>query len=376
MANKAYKYRIYPTAEQQILFEKTFGCCRFVYNQILSYREERYKGEGKSVSKIECNNYCNRELKNQYEWLREVDCYALVNAVFNVDAAYRSFFKKQGGYPRFKSKHRSRRSYTTNISGHNIRVMENSVRLPKAGMVKAKIHRQAPEGWAVKAATVSQDGDGKYYCSVLYEYEAEVKPVAVHEEKVIGMDYKTSCLYADSNGDFANMPKYYKQSSERLAKKQRKLKHKTIGSQNYRKAQQRIAKLQKHTANQRKDFLHKKSAEIANQYDMVCIEDISIKEQMQSRKFRAFHRSTLDNGWNMFTVLLAYKLADRGKRLVKVDKGYPSSQICSDCGAVNPALSDDRVRKWTCPVCGAIHNRDINAAKNIKNEGYRLYIAA
>ena len=373
MANKAYKYRIYPSAEQKVLFEKTFGCCRFVYNQILAYRKEKYESEGKSMSKIDCNNYCTRELKNRYEWLREVDKFALTNAVYNADTAYQRFFKKQGKYPKFKSKHRSRKSYTTNITGNNICVYDDTIKLPKAGRVKAKIHRRVPEGWKLKSATVSQDPDGKYYCSVLYEYEQATVPVSVDQDHIIGLDYKASSLYVDSNGYSADMPKYYKASMEKLAKKQRRLRHMIVGSNNYHKAQQRIAKLHKHTANQRKDFLHKLSNEIANRYDMVCIEDISIQEQLQERKYHAFRRSTLDNGWYGFTVMLSYKLEDRGKRLIKIDKDFPSSQMCSQCGEINPAVSDDSIRNWTCTVCGTVHNRDINAAVNIRNEGYRLY---
>ena len=314
-------------------------------------------------------------LKKEYKWLCEVDKFALTNAIYNMDAAFQKFFKEHTGYPKFKSKHESKKSYTTNFTNNNICVFENRIKLPKIKTVKAVIHRTPPDGWKLKSATISQDPDGKYYCSVLYEYGADIQPVDVRENHVIGLDYKTSCLFMDSNGYSADMPKYYGDSSRNLAKKQRILSSKEVGSNNYRKAQRKLAKLHKHIANQRKDFLHKKSTEIANQYDLACIEDISIKEQIQNREYREFRKSTLDNGWYMFTVMMDYKLKDRGKKLIKVSKEYPSTKTCSCCGYVNDEIDNDSIRHWICPVCRTYHDRDVNAAVNIKNEGYRMYLA-
>ena len=295
--NKAVKYRIYPTQEQAVLLHKTFGCCRFVYNQMLTVQTKRYQDGEAYLSKFDAFQYMTANLKKEFTWLKEVDSQSLMNSVFSLDHAFMRFFRKQGKFPRYKSRKNGRYSYTTNCTNQNVVVGEYHIKLPKLGKVKAKIHRTVPEDWKLKSATISCDSTGAYYCSVLYEYEAEIQPVTAKEENVIGLDYKTSCLYADSNGNTADMPKYYKKSHSRLARAQRKLRNKTKGSRNYRKQMKKCNKIQKHIADQRKDFLHKKSAEITNQYDLVCIEDLSIREQLKGRKYRNFRKSTLDNGW-------------------------------------------------------------------------------
>lgn len=376
MANKAYKYRIYPNSEQQTQFAKTFGCVRFVYNKCLDEQKRRYAAGEKHASRFELSSYNTRTLKAEYPFLREVDKFALSNAAFHLCDAYDRMFARQGGHPNYKSKHKSRASYTTNFTNGNIDVLNEGIKLPKVGVVKAKMHRVAPDTWRLKSAAVSQDSDGRYYVSVLYEYDAVVQELPVSEDTALGLDFKVSGLYADSNGDFADMPKWYKDSSAKLARKQRRLKHKKIGSNNYRKAQKKVAKLHKHVSNQRNDFLHKKSAAIAKQYDTVCIEDISVKQLVSERTFRNYRKSVLDNGWCKFTAMLDYKLRDKGDRLVKVDKHFSSSRLCSVCGELNPEVTDDRMRRWACPHCGATHDRDVNAAINIKREGLRMLEAS
>lgn len=367
----AFKFRIFPTKEQEILLNKTFGCCRFVYNRMIEVQKERFEQNQKHLSKFEASSFYTRELKPKYSFLYEVDKYSLNNAIFNLENAYSKFFKKTGNYPQFKSK-RSKQSYTTNRSGNNIRFENGCLVLPKVRAVKIKQHRQIPDNYKLKSVTVSKTGTDKYYASVLFEYEQDIQSVTIDKDKVLGLDFKTSCLYADSEGCLADMPKYYKKMQKKRIREQRKLSKKKQNSNNFYKQKAKAAKVEEKVRNQRNDFLHKRSTQIANEYDLVCVEDLSVKDILQSRKYKNFHKSVLDCGWYNFTQMLSYKLARRGKKLIKVDKSFPSTQLCSVCGKQNTLLSDDSIRKWDCPVCGTHHNRDINAAINIKNEGLRM----
>ncbi|MCQ2518691.1 MAG: transposase [Lachnospiraceae bacterium] len=368
--NRAYRYRIYPNSEQKEQLEKTFGCCRYVYNTVLDLHKKRHDAGEKYLTKINANNWCNRELKAENPWLREVDKFALTNTIFALDTGFQKFFDKTGGYPRFKSKKKSKKSYTTNCTNNNIRVSNNSIRLPKLGEVKAVIHREAGKDWVLKSATVTEEHDGTFYCSVLYEIEKKIeKEVKNDLQKVIGLDYKSDGLYMNSEGRVCGSPKYYRKSMEILAKRQRGLKNKVVGSNNYYKQQKKVAKLHRHTANQRKDFLHKESLSIAKTYDIVCVEDLNMRAM--SNKGFGNGRATLDNGYGMFVNMLEYKLSEMGKHLVKVDKWYASSQICSKCGRKHSMGIN--IRTYRCE-CGMIMNRDINAAINIRNEGIRVFI--
>ena len=367
----AFKFRIFPTKEQEILLNKTFGCCRFVYNRMIEVQKERFEQNQKHLSKFEASSFCTRELKPKYSFLYEVDKYSLNNAIFNLENAYSKFFKKTGNYPQFKSK-RSKQSYTTNRSGNNIRFENGCLVLPKVRAVKIKQHRQIPDNYKLKSVTVSKTGTDKYYASVLFEYEQDIQSVTIDKDKVLGLDFKTSCLYADSEGCLADMPKYYKKMQKKRIREQRKLSKKKQNSNNFYKQKAKAAKVEEKVRNQRNDFLHKRSTQIANEYDLVCVEDLSVKDILQSRKYKNFHKSVLDCGWYNFTQMLSYKLARRGKKLIKVDKSFPSTQLCSVCGKQNTLLSDDSIRKWDCPVCGTHHSRDVNAAINIKNEGLRM----
>ena len=376
MANKAFVYAIYPNSIQDEQCQKTFGCCRFVYNQMLTVHRDRYKAGEKRLSKMSANTYCNQHIKPDYPFLTEVDKFALTNAVFNLSDGYNRFFKHLGGLPKYKNKHKSKKSYTTNFTNGNIDVGDNYVKLPKLGKVKAKIHRLPNDNWVIKSATITQNRDDTYQVSVLFEYQEILPctPVAATEENTVGLDYKSDGLYVSSDGDVCGMPHYYRISAERLAKAQRKLKHMTIGSNNYNKQQKRIAKIHRHTANQRKDFLQKESTAITKRYPYICVEDLNMKAM--SNKGFGNGKATLDNGYGMFLKMLDYKLHDRGGCLVKVDKFFPSSQLCNCCGFRNPALKDLTIRHWDCPNCGTTNiDRDINAAQNIKKEGLRLLSA-
>ena len=276
---KAYKYRIYPNSEQRTQIAKTFGCCRFVYNQTLAYRKETYEKEKKSVSRTDCNNYCNRELKQAYDWLREVDKFSLTNAIYNMDYAYQKFFKKHAGYPKFKSKHGNHKSYTTNFTNGNIVAdfKDGKIKLPKLKQVKAKLHREF-EG-QIKSATVSQVPSGKYYVSILVETGHEELP---HTDKNTGLDLGIKDLCITSNGEKYKNPKTMKRYEKKLAKLQRQLAYKEKGSRNYDKQRRKIALCHEKMTNTRKDYLHKASREIISENQVIVSENLQIKNMVKT----------------------------------------------------------------------------------------------
>ena len=375
MENRAIKYRLYPTAEQIIFFSKTFGCCRKVYNLMLADKIRTYEETG-AFAKTTPAMY-----KKEYPFLKEVDSLALANVQLNLQRAFSNCFdrsrKKKNGFPKFKSAKRSRKSYTTNNQNGTVSITENGIRLPKIGIVKAVIHREPEKDWKIKSATISKDGDDRYYASVLFEFSNDKETCdKVNTANVIGLDYKSDGLYADDQGNIGTNHKYYRESHEKLAKEQRKLSRK-IGSKkgeeksaNYLKQLRRVNRVHRHISNQRLDNLHKKSTEIANQYDVVCVESLNMRA-MSNKKF-GNGKATLDNGYGMFVNMLEYKLKSRNKKLVKVDKWYPSSQICSCCGERRKLKLTERIYKCNC---GLEIDRDLNAAINIKREGLRMLMA-
>lgn len=362
MANKAYKYRLYPNKEQEILLAKTFGCVRFIYNKMLSDKIEHYK-----ETKEKLNN-TPAQYKKEFEWLKEVDSLALANAQMNLQTAYNNFFRSpKVGFPKFKSRKRNRFSYTTNNQNGTVSIKDGKLRLPKIGLVKIKLHRLIPEGQKIKSATITKTPSGKYYAAILVEYEQEIPYIELDKNKAIGLDYASHSFYVDSQGREADYPKFYRNAQEILAREQRKLSLMKYGSNNYLKQKIRVARFQEHISNQRTDWIHKLSTRLANEYDYICVEDINMQNMAQSLKLG---KSTNDNGFGMFRTILAYKLADRGKKLIKIDKWFPSSKMCRFCGNINHELTlSDRV--WTCE-CGQVLNRDENAAINIMNVGLSM----
>lgn len=371
--NKAIKFRIYPNEQQKILFAKTFGCCRKVYNLMLSDKIKSYEETGSFVSVTPA------KYKLEYPYLKEVDSLALANVQLHLQSAFRSHFdksrKKRNGFPKYKSAKHSKKSYTTNNQHGTVAIHDNSIRLPKVGDVKAVIHRIPDSNWFIKSATASLESDGKYYISVLFEFEETISNHVIDTSKAIGLDYASNGLYVDNNGNIGSNHKYYGESHNKLAKAQRRLSRMTgsrkneAKSSNYRKQLLKVNRIQRHIANQRKDNLHKISTEIANQYDVVCVESLNIRSM--SNKGFGNGKATLDNGYGMFLEMLAYKLNDRGKRFIKVDKWYPSSQICHCCGEIHPKMKDLRIRTMRCD-CGTVISRDQNAAINILSEGLRM----
>ena len=372
--NSAIKYRLYPTFEQKIMFAKTFGCCRKVYNLMLAEKIESYKTTGKFVAVTPA------KYKNDFPYLKEVDSLALANVQLNLQSAFKNHFdknrRKKTGFPKFKSAKHSRKSYTTNNQNGTVAIIDNRyIRLPKIGKIKAVIHRVPGTDWKLKSATVSCNSDGKYYVSVLFEYENSVSTYVVDENNAIGMDYASDGLYVDDKGNVGTNHKFYRESHKKLAKEQRRLSRKKGSrkgedkSHNYLKQQRKVNRIYTHIANQRKDNLHKISTEIANQYDIVCVESLNMRNMSNSGFGNG--KATLDNGYGMFLDMLDYKLANRGKYLVKVDKWYPSSQICHCCGKRHPEMKDLKIRTMRCE-CGCVMDRDRNAAMNIKKEGLRI----
>lgn len=365
LRNKAYKMRLYPNDEQIIMLEKTFGCVRFIYNKMLGDKITYYKENHKMLHNTPA------QYKIEYQFLKTCDSLALANAQLHVESSFKNFFRdpKHNGFPKFKSKKRSKKTYTTNNQNGTIYIDNGYIRLPKIGKIKVKQHRKLKEGSKIKNATVSQNASGEYYISVLVEYDNQVKP---HEiKKVIGLDFSMHELYVDSEGIKAEYPRYYRKAEVKLAREQRKLSKMKYGSNNYEKQRVIVAKQHEKVANKRKDFLHKQSRMIVNLYDAVCIEDLNMKSISGTLNFG---KSVSDNGWGMFARMLEYKLEDLGKILIKINKYYPSSQTCSVCEYQNKETKDLSLREWICPECGTQHNRDINAAENIKYAGIQMLL--
>lgn len=364
-AQRAYRFRLYPGREQEKLFHRTFGCCRFVYNRMLADKKAMYEETGKT-KRLTPAGY-----KKDFPWLKEVDSLALANVQLHLEAAFARFFEPgKNRYPRFKSKHRSRKSYTTNVVNGNITLEDGRLRLPKAGTVRIRQHRRIPEGYVLKSVTVSMEPSGKYYASLLYEYPARENqtPGADREDaKALGIDFAMRGMAVFSDGSRAEYPGYYRLAQERLARDQRRLSKCKKGSRNYEKQKRRVALRHEKIRNQRKDYLHKLSRDLADRYDAIAVEDIDM--QAMSRSLH-FGKSVADNSFGAFRTMLAYKLEEQGKSFVKVGRFFPSSKMCSRCGNVKKELRlDERVYRCSCGLC---MDRDLNAAVNIRDEGRRI----
>ena len=376
---KAYKFRIYPTEEQEIFFAKTFGCVRKVYNLMLNDRKKAYE-EVKNDPSKKMTFPTPAKYKKEFPFLKEVDSLALANAQLHLDKAYKNFFRdKSVGFPRFKSKKNPVQSYTTNNQKGTIALIDSKfIKLPKLkSLVRIKLHRQ-PKGM-IKSATISRHSSGKYYISLLCKEEISELPKT---NSAIGIDLGITDFAILSDGQKIDNHKFTSKMEKKLKREQRKLSRRALlakkkgiplsEAKNYQKQKRKVARLHEKVMNQRTDFLNKLSTEIIKNHDIICIEDLNVKGMLRNHKLA---RSISDVSWSSFVAKLQYKADWYGREIIKVDMWFPSSQICSECGHKDGKKSLD-IREWTCPICHTHHDRDINASINILIEGLRIQTLA
>ncbi len=363
---KTYKFRIYPNKTQEILIQKTFGCVRFVYNHFLNKRIETYEKSKHSISYSECSKELT-QLKKEKEWLKEPDKCSLQNALKYLDTAYKNFFSRQKtGYPKFKSKKNRHKSYKTNATNNNIQFLKTKIKVPKLGKIKIRDNRHIIDGRIINA-TITQVPSGKYYISLCCTDVP--KPKADKTNKYVGLDLGIKDFIVTSDAVKYSNPKYLCSSLNKLAMLQRSLSRKTRGGTNWEKNRIKVAKLHDKIANQRSDMLHKISHQLIREYDIICLEDLQVSNMIKNHKLA---RNIADVSWSEFMRQLEYKAEWFDKVIVKIEKFYPSSQLCHVCGYKNTEVKDLKVREWDCPQCRTYHDRDVNAAMNILNEGLKI----
>jgi putative transposase len=354
--HKAFKFRLLPTKEQEVLLAKHFGCSRFIYNHFLAEKQKHYLENKETLKFNVCQNMLIKQKKDEgYEWLKEVNSQCLVATLVNLETSYTNFFKKKSKFPRFKSK-RNKNSFQ--IPQHVTLKEHNVVQIPKfkEGLKFVK-HRELKG--EIKSATISKTPSGKYYISFLCVVEKTTK----HKKtgKSIGIDLGLKDFLITSEGQRYCNPKFTKKYEVKLAKKQRILSRKEKGSKGRYKARLSVAKVHEKITNSRNDMQHKVSSKLVKDYDLIAIEDLNVKGMVKNHKLS---KAISDVAWSSFVSKLKYKAQWNDKEVIVIDRFYPSSKTCSCCDHVKESLSLDE-RTWTCSKCDTIHDRDVNASKNI-----------
>ena len=366
---KAYRFRLYPNLETQSIFNQWFGCCRKVFNVTLDESIKQYEAGNKNF--VNRSSFCSMITKlkadGEHDYLKQVPIHTLQASVDNLLDSYDRFFDKHGGFPKFKSKHESKQSFTVRCSPsviRNCRFDNNRVWIPNLKtLVKFKQHRKI-EG-VVKSYTITRESTGKWYISFLCHIAT---PQKIEKDGVIGLDFGVIDFFTDSNGNKVPARKFLRSMESKLKKMQRALAKKARGSNNYKKLKQKIARLHDYILNCRKDANQKLSTILVNENQVISIEDLAINKMSRNHKLA---KSLLDEGWYQFTSMLDYKMKWYGGSIIKIDRFYPSSKTCSACG-YKVSKMPLNIREWVCPDCGCVHDRDINAAQNILTEGLRL----
>jgi len=371
----AIKVRLYPDKEQREQLDRAFGCCRFLWNQMLAEHKQSY--EQYKIDGIKLKYRTEKEYKILFPFLKEIDAKALQNVNWKLQDTYTHFFqnikdrkagmtKRHVGYPRFKHKH-GKQSFTTNNINDNVKIdfVARKLKLPKIDWISYRDDRVFEE--KIRSITVSKTKSGRYFASILIACEDQVIPLSkIHEEKVVAFDMSMKGFLVSEECKLGN-PRFFRQSINKIRKLHRKVSRTKKGSSNRDKACQKLAAAYEHYVNQKKDWEHKLTRKLADEHDAVIVEDLNIEGMKQFNTGYA-KSITKDISWSKFIAMLGYKLARLGRHLVKVNRFFPSSQLCSSCGYQYHELALDQ-REWTCPACGSIHDRDVNAAKNIKREG-------
>jgi putative transposase len=360
---RGYKFRAYPNRKQMGFFAKNFGCCRYVYNHYLEMKQQLWREWHDTLSYKEMSSDMSQVLKKDKEWLREADSASLQQSLRHLERAYSNFFSGRSGYPKFKKK-RTEQKYRTPNNNGSVYIEGDSIILPKAGRVKI-VNTRSFEGRIV-SATVTRTSSGKYYISLQVEEEYKMLPNKGGE---VGLDAGLTALYTDSDSEKILNPGTLSKHEKRLKRLQRNLSKKQKGSKNRDKARRKLAREHEKVAAIRNDLQHKITYRLANENQIVCVEDLDVKGMMKNHRLA---KSIADASWSEFCRKLEYKMSDHGGLLIKVPRTYPSSPRCSCCGAMNPEVKDLSVRSWSCPECGAEHDRDINAAKNILEKGLEM----
>lgn len=376
LRHKAYKFRIYPNADQEVLIIKTIGCVRFVYNYFLALWNEEYSKNGKGLTYNSCSAMLPQMKKNEAtSWLKEVDSIALQSSVKNLSDSFSRFFKKQNRRPQFKSKKNSVQSYTTKNVNKSITIIENIIKLPKLGQVKFAKSREL--NGRILNAIIRKNPSGKFFVSILCEEEIPDLPETGLE---VGIDLGITDFAILSNGQKIDNNRFTSKMEKTLKREQRKLSRRALNAKkagkelleakNYQKQKKKVARLHEKVINQRVDFLNKLSTEIVKNHDIICIEDLSTKGMLKNHKLA---KNISDVSWSSFVAKLQYKAEWYGRIIIKVDPWFPSSQLCSVCGHKDGKKSLS-IREWSCPVCHTHHDRDINASKNILAEGLQIQV--